>query len=222
MASRKFLLQVTSVSRWFEISRRISVRGRVQMGSLTICNFHRKVQECFNRGDFAASRYKWVYMQACWLFSWTMGMSKCLLADFSKTTAKLVAHARLGILFLDIASQDFLAGEDEAKCLLEWCEENIDLCSDLAEPLSIAKVHLCRLPSLTASPGYWPKFERGILNLAVASLRRSTFFANKKFNALQKELRWGINNCLIKLGCRHRCGRAKLACVQVKVVVTER
>jgi len=51
-----------------------------------------------------------------------------------------------------------------------------------------------------------------ILNDAVASLRLNTLFAHREVEELRNEVRWGIDNSLIKSGSRHRCARVKLAC----------
>jgi len=171
----------------------------------------RKANKCYDRGEIEAAQCQWVYMQAYWLFSsgMTFIRKKYARVDHFKATIKPVTQAMFRLILLNIANQDYRRAEGEAEHLLHWSETYRNL-EDPLEPIFKAKVQLCRLFSLTASRRCSHRLELIFLHYAVTSLLRSPFFADRKFAQLQDEVRFGINNSLIKLGCRHRCGRKKI------------
>jgi hypothetical protein len=173
----------------------------------------RKANKCYDRGEIEAAQYQWVYMQAYWLFSsgMTVIRKKYARVDHFKATIKPITQTMFRLVLLHIANQEYRRAEGDAEHILDWSEHYSSL-KDPLEPVFKAKVQLCRLFSLTASPRCSHKVERGALNRVVTSLLRSPLFADRNFKQLHNEVRLGIDNSLIKLGCRHRCGRKNLAC----------
>jgi hypothetical protein len=174
--------------------------------------FLREAEKPFDRGDFAAARYQWVYMQAFWLFDSIVGVvleKKFSPWEFYAATAKLARQAKFRVVLLLITNHDYRRFDRKAQSLLQWCQA-YNLCRD---PIFEAKVDICRLFSITAHSKKFRTMEFEILDRAVASLRQSTLFADKYSEELRNELCLGIDNSLVELGCRRRCGRAKMACV---------
>jgi hypothetical protein len=175
--------------------------------------FNRKAEEYFDRGDFAAAKHQWVFMQGYWSFNFVLRISyksspiAPSRAQIFEIAAKLAAHAKLRVIMLHITNQEYERAWSEAANLLRCTVKNYG--TDL-EPMFKAKIHLCRLFSMAAYC-HLERLQLAALHSAVTCLRQSSLFANGEFEELRNEVRWGIDNSLIRLGTRHRCCRTEIA-----------
>jgi hypothetical protein len=191
----------------------------------SVAIFHLKAEGSYKRNDFASAYYYWHHLQRCWVYHQRLEqitnkiphnspftqLPDSRLGKALHITTYKIAVSALGIVKILLRLRNYNLAVSIAKSPNDWLRKNDISASRLQNytcigPIIRAKFAFCCALARVAhgQPG-----EGGFyIEYAVTCLRRySHFYARRTVENMFDEIRDSIDNELIQLGSRWRCGR---------------